>query len=238
VEGDAGPFRTLAAIRGGRSVPQVTAELGLPDRLVRSWLSWADERALTVSGAVAPTPRREQAATARRAGPSPADQAAEIGRRNVSSLGCAWSASSCGAHLRPGDGPQMSYAFIRQPWPVWQSACARRAARSWSPGRPQSGCPADAHYGALGAPPPPPFPTHHRQHPRLPRAPNLLERNVTAAAPDRVWLADITYVWTREGWLYLAVVLDLFSRRVVGGAMADHLGHELALAASRRRLSG
>ena len=63
-------------------------------------------------------------------------------------------------------------------------------------------------------------------------APNLLGRDFTAAvAPDRVWLADLTYIWTAEGWLYLAVVLDLFSRRVVGWAMADHLGHELALAA-------
>jgi putative transposase len=65
----------------------------------------------------------------------------------------------------------------------------------------------------------------------FPVAPNLLERNFTADAPDCVWMADITYIWTREGWLYLAVVLDLFSRRVVGWAMADHLGHELALAA-------
>jgi putative transposase len=65
----------------------------------------------------------------------------------------------------------------------------------------------------------------------FPVAPNLLERNFTADAPDCVWLADITYIWTREGGLYLAVILDLFSRRVVGWAMADHLGHELALAA-------
>jgi transposase InsO family protein len=64
-----------------------------------------------------------------------------------------------------------------------------------------------------------------------PVAPNRLERQFTAAAPDRVWLADLTYIWTAEGWLYLAVVLDLFSRRVVGWAMAEHLGHELALAA-------
>ncbi|WP_408735115.1 DDE-type integrase/transposase/recombinase [Belnapia moabensis] len=62
-------------------------------------------------------------------------------------------------------------------------------------------------------------------------APNLLGRDFTASAPDRVWLADLTYIWTAEGWLYLAVVLDLFSRRVVGWAMTDHLGHELALAA-------
>lgn len=65
----------------------------------------------------------------------------------------------------------------------------------------------------------------------LPVAPNLLGRNFAADAPDRVWLADLTYIWTAEGWLYLAVVLDLFSRRVVGWSMADHLGHELALAA-------
>ena len=65
----------------------------------------------------------------------------------------------------------------------------------------------------------------------FPIAPNLLGRNFTAEAPDRVWLADLTYIWTAEGWLYLAAVLDLCTRRVVGWAMADHLGHELALAA-------
>src|SRR5690242_36005 len=53
----------------------------------------------------------------------------------------------------------------------------------------------------------------------FPLAPNLLARRFTASAPDRVWLADITYVPTAEGWLYLAGVLDMFSRRVVGWAM-------------------
>ena len=65
----------------------------------------------------------------------------------------------------------------------------------------------------------------------FPIAPNLLGRVFTAAAPDQVWLADLTYIWTAEGWLYLAVVLDLYTRRVVSWAMADHLGQELALAA-------
>ena len=65
----------------------------------------------------------------------------------------------------------------------------------------------------------------------FPIAPNLLERNFKAEAPDRIWLADLTYIRTAQGWLYLAVVLDLYTRRVVGWAMADHLGHELALAA-------
>jgi transposase InsO family protein len=65
----------------------------------------------------------------------------------------------------------------------------------------------------------------------FPVAPNLLGRDFTASAPGRVWLADLTYIRTAEGWLYLAVVLDLSSRRAIGWAMADHLGHELALAA-------
>ena len=60
---------------------------------------------------------------------------------------------------------------------------------------------------------------------------NLLQCDFRAAAPDRVWLADITYIGTAEGWLYLAAVLDLFSRKIVGWAMAEHLGHDLALAA-------
>ena len=108
---DAFKLEAVAAIRGGRSVSAVAAELGLPDRLVRAWLRWAEGRTAAGSGAPVPTPAKEQ------------------------------------------------------------------------------------------------------------------------VAPDRVWLADLTYIWTAEGWLYLAVVLDLFSRRVVGWAMADHLGHELALAA-------
>lgn len=50
-------------------------------------------------------------------------------------------------------------------------------------------------------------------------APNLLDRQFTATAPNQKWVADFTYVWTSEGWLYVAVVLDLFSRRIVGWAM-------------------
>jgi putative transposase len=60
-------------------------------------------------------------------------------------------------------------------------------------------------------------------------APNLVQRHFDPLAPDRLWLADITYVPTEEGWLYLAAVLDAFSRRVVGWAMADHLRTELVL---------
>jgi putative transposase len=63
------------------------------------------------------------------------------------------------------------------------------------------------------------------------RAPDLVQRAFRPAAPNRLWVADITYVATWEGWLYLAVVLDAFSRRVVGWAMVDHLRTELVLGA-------
>jgi putative transposase len=73
-----------------------------------------------------------------------------------------------------------------------------------------------------------------------PVAPNLLGRDFAAEAPDRKWAADLTYVATDQGWLYLAVVLDLCSRRVVGWAMADHLRAQLCtdaldMALERRR---
>ena len=62
-------------------------------------------------------------------------------------------------------------------------------------------------------------------------APDLVDRDFTAAGPDRLWVADITYVPTWAGFLYLAVVLDAWSRRVVGWAMAPHLRTELVLEA-------
>ena len=62
-------------------------------------------------------------------------------------------------------------------------------------------------------------------------APNLLERNFEADGPNRVWVGDITYVPTRDGWLFLALLLDLYSRRIVGWAMSDHIDTELALKA-------
>lgn len=62
-------------------------------------------------------------------------------------------------------------------------------------------------------------------------APNVLDREFVVTAKNRVWAGDITYVWTSEGWLYLAVVLDLFSRRVVGWAVADHMRTDLVLRA-------
>ena len=60
-------------------------------------------------------------------------------------------------------------------------------------------------------------------------APDLVQRDFTASAPDRLWVADITYVATGEGWLYLATVLDAWSRRIVGWAMGDTLRTELVV---------
>ena len=64
---------------------------------------------------------------------------------------------------------------------------------------------------------------------------DLVQRQFTAAAPDQKWFGDITYIRTWEGWLYLAVILDAYSRKVVGWAMADHLRTELATAGLRWR---
>jgi putative transposase len=70
-----------------------------------------------------------------------------------------------------------------------------------------------------------------------PVAPNVLARAFHAAAPNRAWVGDVTYVQTAEGWLYLAVLLDLFSRRVVGWATSDTNDRALALAALEQALS-
>ena len=71
----------------------------------------------------------------------------------------------------------------------------------------------------------------------MPIAPNVLQRKFDVGAPDRTWVTDVTYVWTNEGWLYLAIILDLFSRRVVGWAASATNDTELALAALRRALN-
>ena len=72
--------------------------------------------------------------------------------------------------------------------------------------------------------------TTQSKHP-FPVAPNLLNRNFKASAPNRVWLSDLTYIWTEEGWLYLAVILDVFNRQIVGWGMGDRLTADLVLRA-------
>jgi putative transposase len=74
----------------------------------------------------------------------------------------------------------------------------------------------------------------------LPVAPNLLARDFHADRPDAVWVSDITYIWTRQGWMYLAVIIDLYSRRVVGWSLAERMTASLVCdaldaAVSRRR---
>jgi putative transposase len=67
-----------------------------------------------------------------------------------------------------------------------------------------------------------------QSHHRFPVATNTLNRQFTVKSPNRVWAGDLTYVWTTEGWLYLAVILDLYSRLVIGWAMGHRLTVELA----------
>jgi len=57
----------------------------------------------------------------------------------------------------------------------------------------------------------------------LPVAPNLLQRDFHTERPDAVWVSDITYIWTRQGWMYLAAILDLYARKVVGWSFADRM---------------
>ena len=68
-------------------------------------------------------------------------------------------------------------------------------------------------------------------------APNLLDRNFHADKPNQKWAGDISYIWTSEGWLYLAVMIDLYSRRVVGWAVSNRLKKDLALQALNRAVA-
>jgi transposase InsO family protein len=77
--------------------------------------------------------------------------------------------------------------------------------------------------------------TTNSDHKR-PVAPNLVQRNFSAEAPDRLWTGDITYIWTAEGWLYLAVVLDVFSRRIVGWSMDRRMTDNLVMTAFKNAL--
>jgi len=71
------------------------------------------------------------------------------------------------------------------------------------------------------------LPTDRGDRPSGAIAPNLLDRQFQATAPNQKWVADFTYLWTAEGWLYVAVVLDLYSRRVVGWSMQSQMTAQL-----------
>lgn len=77
--------------------------------------------------------------------------------------------------------------------------------------------------------------TTHSAHKR-PVAANLIKRQFTAPAPNKVWTSDITYIWTRQGWLYLSVFLDVFSRRIVGWAMKNRMTDQLVIDAFKQAL--
>ncbi len=68
-------------------------------------------------------------------------------------------------------------------------------------------------------------------------APNLLDRNFIADQPNQKWAGDITYIWTREGWLYLAVIVDLHSRRVIGWAVSNRMKRDLAIRALKMAIA-
>lgn len=71
----------------------------------------------------------------------------------------------------------------------------------------------------------------------FPIAPNIIAQDFAATGPHQKWGADISYIWTREGWLYLAVVIDLFARRVIGWAVSDRLHRKLALQALEKAIT-
>ncbi|MEK3695891.1 MULTISPECIES: IS3 family transposase [unclassified Paenibacillus] len=65
----------------------------------------------------------------------------------------------------------------------------------------------------------------------LPAQDNVLNREFQATKPEEKWVTDITYIWTREGWLYLASVMDLYSRKIVGWQMGERMTKELVISA-------
>ena len=70
-----------------------------------------------------------------------------------------------------------------------------------------------------------------------PVAPNLLDQNFTCDGPDQKWVADISYIWTAEGWLYLAIVVDLYSRRIIGWNARDRMKRDLAISALQKAIA-
>ena len=78
---------------------------------------------------------------------------------------------------------------------------------------------------------------YYSHTPVLGFAPNLLDRNFMATEPNQKWSVDISYIETRRGWLYLAVVIDLYSRKVIGWAVSEHMRKDLALRALRMAIT-
>ena len=106
-----------------------------------------------------------------------------------------------------------------------------RSAWAWREAQPETDCPPDARGRVGGRQSSARRPDHNPAGQGRPPAarPTLVDRNFNAAAPNQLWVADITYVPTAAGFLYLAVVLDAWSRKIVGWSMANHLRTELVL---------
>src|ERR1700691_1711372 len=119
--------------------------------------------------------------------------------------------------------------------PLRQPASPHGAARSRPTRRAQAGRAADA--GGRPARAPRRFRGTTNSGHAMAIRDNFLARRFAVAQPNFGWVADITYLWTLEGWLYLAIILDLFSRRVVGWSMSERLEKKLALDALRMALT-
>jgi putative transposase len=116
-----------------------------------------------------------------------------------------------------------STGISRSLWQIREPAPACGAARSGTQHRSQTGCKTDdAPAGLCAKRKRKRVLTTHRD-PSHPVAPNLLNREFTAQEPNKKWVTDITYIPTMQGWLYLAVILDLYSRMVVGWSMGGEL---------------
>jgi transposase-like protein len=143
-----------------------------------------------------------------------------------------------GSARAPGSnaGHNRGCDLCAKPRPVRQSKSACGTARERSARRAQSCCPADAGAG-FARPATPALSLHQESRHGLAIKGNLLAQCLAAAQPNTAWLTYITYLWTLEGWLYLAVILDLFSRRVVGWSMSESLQRQLALDAVKMALA-
>ena len=80
------------------------------------------------------------------------------------------------------------------------------------------------------------FKSNTDSHHKYPVAENLVSQNFSVDEPDKLWLSDITYIYTREGWLYLSVVMDLFNREIIGWAMDKRLKRQLVIDACERAI--
>lgn len=116
--------------------------------------------------------------------------------------------------------PRIQAALKRKGWQVGKNRIARLMRKN----------------GIVGKAPERKFPRTTQRAERALAAPNILSQQFTASRPNAIWLADITYVDTYEGWLYLALIMDLFARPVVGWAMAAHMRATLVVDALQMAL--